>query len=115
MILPFEIVVAAECIRYWDDSTSQAVWYTMFLLAIIIVNIFGVLGYGEEEFWTSLLKLATIVIFMIAALVLVLGGGPSDGQFGSYWGARYVRVSLFLFLADSEQNLVRPWSIQKRI
>ncbi|KIV96965.1 hypothetical protein PV10_00775 [Exophiala mesophila] len=88
VILPFEIVVAAECIRYWDDTTSQAVWYTMFLVAIILVNIFGVLGYGEEEFWTSILKLATIIIFMFVALVLVCGGGPSDGQFGSYWGAR---------------------------
>lgn len=90
VILPFEIVVASECIRYWDDTTSQAVWYTMFLVAIIIINIFGVLGYGEEEFWSSLLKLATIIIFMIAALVLVCGGGPSDGMFGEYWGARLV-------------------------
>ncbi|KIX10157.1 uncharacterized protein Z518_01238 [Rhinocladiella mackenziei CBS 650.93] len=88
VILPFEIVVASECIRYWDDTTSQAVWYSMFLAAIIIVNIFGVLGYGEEEFWSSLLKLATVVIFMITSLVLVLGGGPSDGRYNEYWGAR---------------------------
>lgn len=100
VILPFEIVVASECIRYWDDTTSQAVWYTMFLVAIIIINIFGVLGYGEEEFWSSLLKLATIIIFMIAALVLVCGGGPSDGMFGEYWGARLVHhLSCHLYQA----------------
>ena len=28
------------------------------------------------------------VIFMIIALVLVLGGGPSGGRYDSYWGAR---------------------------
>ena len=60
----------------------------MFLVAIILVNIFGVLGFGEEEFWSSLLKLCTIVIFLITALVLVLGGGPSDGVYNEYWGAR---------------------------
>ncbi len=26
---------------------------------------------------------------MIIAFVLVLGGGPADGQFHEYWGARY--------------------------
>ena len=64
----------------------------MFLIALILINIFGVLGYGEEEFWASALKLAAIVIFMIVALVLILGGGPSDGRYSEYWGARYVRL-----------------------
>lgn len=26
--------------------------------------------------------------FLIASFVFVLGGGPSDGLYGSYWGAR---------------------------
>jgi yeast amino acid transporter len=46
------------------------------------------MGYAEEEFWASCLKLAAIVIFMIIAFVLVLGGGPSSGQYSEYWGAR---------------------------
>jgi amino acid transporter len=58
------------------------------LVAIIIVNIFGSLGYAEEEFWASLLKLSATIIFMIVAIVLVCGGGPDSGQYGSYWGAR---------------------------
>lgn len=28
------------------------------------------------------------VVFMIIALILVLGGGPSGGRYDSYWGAR---------------------------
>jgi amino acid transporter len=58
------------------------------LAAIIIINIFGALGYAEEEFWSSVLKLGAIVVFMVIALVLVCGGGPSDGRYGEYWGAR---------------------------
>ena len=88
VILPFEIVVAAECIKYWDTDTSPAVWYTVFIIVILLVNVFGVLGYGEEEFWASLIKLAAVIIFMITGLVLVLGGGPSSGLYDSYWGAR---------------------------
>lgn len=88
IVLPFEIVVASFCINYWPSGVPVAVWMTLFIVAIIIVNIFGVLGYGEEEFWSSLLKLAAIVIFLFIGLVLVLGGGPSDGLYNEYWGAR---------------------------
>jgi len=55
---------------------------------ILIVNVFGTLGYAEEEFWSSILKLAATVIFMIIALVLVCGGGPAGGRYEDYWGAR---------------------------
>lgn len=65
-----------------------AVWITVFLVVIIIVNIFGTLGYAEEEFWASTLKLIATVVFMIIAFVLVLGGGPSGGRYDAYWGAR---------------------------
>lgn len=58
------------------------------MAAIIIVNIFGALGYAEEEFWSSLLKLCAIIVFMVIALVLVLGGGPEGGRYSEYWGAR---------------------------
>ena len=53
-----------------------------------IVCIFGVLGYAEEEFWVALVKLMTVIIFMIMALIFVLGGGPSNGIYDEYWGAR---------------------------
>jgi amino acid transporter len=52
------------------------------------VNIFGVMGYAEEEFWASTFKLIAICIFLVVALVLVLGGGPSDGDYSTYQGAK---------------------------
>ncbi|EEU36736.1 uncharacterized protein NECHADRAFT_51989 [Fusarium vanettenii 77-13-4] len=61
---------------------------TVFLVVIILINVFGTLGYAEEEFWASLLKLSATLIFMIVAIVLVCGGGPSDGLYHEYWGAR---------------------------
>lgn len=88
IVLPLELTVCGLVVAYWNDSISVAVWITVFLVAIIIVNIFGSIGYAEEEFWSSLLKLAAIVIFMIIALVLVLGGGPSSGRYDEYYGAR---------------------------
>lgn len=52
------------------------------------MNIFGTLGYAEEEFWASTFKLIATVIFMIIAVILICGGGPSRGIYSEYWGAR---------------------------
>lgn len=87
VVLPLEISIAAITVEFWDTGVNVGVWMTVFLLAILIINIFGVLGYGEEEFWASFLKLSAIVIFMIIALILVLGGGP-EPPYDTYWGAR---------------------------
>ncbi|KAF1985217.1 amino-acid permease inda1 [Aulographum hederae CBS 113979] len=88
IVLPLELTVASFTVEYWGTTVNVGVWITVFLVAIILINVFGVLGFGEEEFWSSVLKLAAIVIFMIIALVLVLGGGPSNGLYSEYWGAR---------------------------
>ncbi|ODH46459.1 hypothetical protein GX48_07436 [Paracoccidioides brasiliensis] len=88
IVLPLELTVAAMTIGYWQVDVSIGVWITLFLVAIILINVFGVLGYGEEEFWSSFLKLAAIIIFMIIALICVCGGGPERGLYSKYWGAR---------------------------
>ncbi|KAF2227529.1 amino-acid permease inda1 [Elsinoe ampelina] len=88
IILPLELVVAGLTVNYWGADVNVGIWITIFLLIVIAINAFGVLGYAEEEFWVSLIKLSTIVIFMLMALVFTLGGGPSNGQYSEYWGAR---------------------------
>ncbi|KAF4342160.1 amino-acid permease inda1 [Fusarium beomiforme] len=87
-VLPLELTVCGTVIQYWAPHTSVAIWVSVFLVAIIIINIFGTLGYAEEEFWAALLKLSATVIFMIVAVVLVCGGGPSDGEYSTYQGAK---------------------------
>jgi len=90
IVLPLELNVAAITVHYWPGAqgTSVAVFMTIFWVFIIVINLFGTLGYAEEEFWSSCLKLAATVIFMIIALILVCGGGPSNGLYDEYWGAR---------------------------
>ncbi|KAI9371010.1 amino acid permease/ SLC12A domain-containing protein [Aspergillus egyptiacus] len=88
IIVPLELTVAGLTIEYWQVDISVAVWITVFMVAIILVNIFGSLGYAEEEFWSSCLKLGAIIVFMFIALVLVCGGGPKGGKFDEYYGAR---------------------------
>ncbi|KAJ9637211.1 Amino-acid permease inda1 [Coniosporium apollinis] len=88
IVLPLELTVAGITVEYWQVGINVGVWITIFFLFILLINVFGVLGYGEEEFWASLLKLSAVVTFMLIGLVMVLGGGPDNGIYNEYWGAR---------------------------
>ncbi|TDZ30771.1 Amino-acid permease inda1 [Colletotrichum spinosum] len=91
IVLPLELTVCSFTIQYWNKEISTAVWITVFWVFIIIVNVFGTLGYAEEEFVSSAFKLAATVIFMIVAVVLICGGGPEGGKYDEYWGDRLWR------------------------
>lgn len=47
-------------ITYWHILGSL-----MFLLVVFVLNIFGARSYGEAEYWFSLIKVLTILIFII--------------------------------------------------
>ena len=70
IVLPLELVVAAMTTKYWNEDINVAAWISLFLGVIILINVFGVIGYAEEEFWSSILKLAAIIIFMIIGVIL---------------------------------------------
>jgi amino acid permease len=75
-----ELTVCSISISYCDNHTSPGVWVTVFLLASSVVNIFGTLGYANEEFWASFLKTIATIVFLIIAVVLVKGDGPEHGM-----------------------------------
>ena len=64
VVFPLEIVAAAITVQFWDPSTNPAAWVTIFYSAIVLINLFGVKGYGEAEFVFSLIKVIAIVGFM---------------------------------------------------
>jgi len=89
VVLPLEITAAGITVQYWTESVNIAIWITVFWLAIIAVNLFGTLGYAEEEFWSSCLKLLVIIIFVLAGIVFNCGGGPAGSVYDSYVGGRF--------------------------
>ncbi|WWC61494.1 uncharacterized protein I303_104078 [Kwoniella dejecticola CBS 10117] len=86
--LPLEITVAGSTVQYWTDAVPLAAWITIFFIIIIIAAAFGTLGYAEEEFWSSCLKLGVVIIYIIIGIVCICGGGPAGGDFDTYQGAR---------------------------
>lgn len=87
VILPFELIAAGVTISFWtgnndDDSVSitPAAWITIFLVLIIVINVFGVRGYGEVEFILGAIKVTAVIGFIILGIVINTGGVPTDDR-----------------------------------
>lgn len=48
-VLPFELIAASITIEFWRDDINMGVWVATFLVALALVQIFGVRGYGEGK------------------------------------------------------------------
>ena len=64
IVLPLEIVAASITVDYWGSTISNAAWVAIFLVIIVSINMFGVKGYGEAEFFFSIVKVTAVVGFM---------------------------------------------------
>ncbi|KYK58603.1 amino acid permease [Drechmeria coniospora] len=85
-VLPLEIIAASLTIRYWTYELPNAMFVTMFLVAIMIINLFGVKGYGEAEFTFSIIKVIAVIGFILLGIVLNCGGTPDRGYIGGeFW------------------------------
>ncbi|KAL3228905.1 General amino-acid permease GAP1 [Nakaseomyces bracarensis] len=86
-VLPLEIVAASITVNYWGTNTRYRDGFVaLFWTVIFVINMFGVKGYGEAEFVFSIIKVLTVIGFIIMGLVLDVGGGPEGGYIGGrYW------------------------------
>ncbi|CAG8113020.1 unnamed protein product [Penicillium salamii] len=84
---PNQLSALALIIKYWTgDRISPAVWITIALLVVLVINFISVKAFGEFEFWLSSVKIIVMVGAIILLLVLALGGGPSAERTGfRYW------------------------------
>ncbi|TGJ82718.1 hypothetical protein E0Z10_g6042 [Xylaria hypoxylon] len=84
--LPLEIISASIVTTYWNSDLNKAVFVTIFLLAIVGINLCGVKGYGEAEFIFAIIKVIAVIGFILLGIVLNIGGPPGEGYIGGrYW------------------------------
>lgn len=84
--LPLEILAGAYTISYWNESLPKAIFVAIFLITIVLINLFGIKAYGEAEFVFSIVKVTAIIGFILLAIVINIGGQPDSGYIGGmYW------------------------------
>lgn len=83
LVTSVDVIVASNVITYWDFFSffSPLTWSIIFLVIIFLLNVFTVKVFGEAEFWLSLIKVATIIIFIILTFLMIFGilGGEYYG------------------------------------
>ncbi|RDL36249.1 General amino-acid permease GAP1 [Venustampulla echinocandica] len=85
-VMPIEIIAGALTIRYWNQTLDSALFVTIFLLTVVMINLMGVKGYGEAEFLFSTIKVTAIIGFILITIVINIGGAPHEGYIGGkYW------------------------------
>lgn len=83
---PAELTACATIINFWHPDVNPAVWYSIFIVIIAILNFSGVRWYGESEVAFACLKILMIIGLIIAGIVVDLGGGPRGDRIGfRYW------------------------------
>jgi amino acid transporter len=58
--LPAELSAAAVLINYWNKEVNNAVWITMCLIVVVIINALGAGAYGEAEFIFASIKVRIV-------------------------------------------------------
>jgi amino acid transporter len=67
--LPAELSAAAVLINYWNKEVNNAVWITMCLIVVVIINALGAGAYGEAEFIFASIKVRVVSPVFPATLI----------------------------------------------
>ncbi|KAH7107279.1 dicarboxylic amino acid permease [Auriculariales sp. MPI-PUGE-AT-0066] len=86
IVTPNNINAAGVVIRYWTSSVHMAIWMSIFIVFIFVINLLGVRVFGELEFWFSSLKVLTLIGLLFMSIIIDLGGNPHHDRIGfRYW------------------------------
>ena len=68
-----DISTAALLIQYWLPNTPGWVWSLLVLVVIFLINALTVSAFGEAEFWLALIKVVTVIVFLVIGLAMICG------------------------------------------
>ncbi|XBW37514.1 hypothetical protein QEN19_003097 [Hanseniaspora menglaensis] len=96
VVLPLEIVSASITVNYWGTPKKYRDGFVaLFWVVIVVINLFGVKGYGEAEFVFSIIKVTCVLGFIICGIALVCGAR------GNYIGGTYWQHPYGAFVGDT--------------
>lgn len=76
-----ELVAAGLVMKFWLPDVPMWIWSVIFLAILFIINALSARAYGEGEFWFALIKVVTVIVFLVVGVAMILGilGGESPG------------------------------------
>jgi len=85
LTIPAELSASAIIVKFWlPKGSTFPVWVVpvIIILVMVAINLAGVKAYGEMEYWFSILKVCTIIMFIICGILVDTGaiGGTKYGM-----------------------------------
>ncbi|PVZ13673.1 lysine:proton symporter, AAT family [Pseudomonas sp. URIL14HWK12:I9] len=77
-----DLVAVQLVMAYWFPGVPGAAWSALFLALMFGLNAVSVKGFGESEYWFSLIKVVAVVAFIVTGIAMLLGiiqGGEHAG------------------------------------
>ncbi|MFE1630933.1 amino acid permease [Brevibacillus reuszeri] len=76
-----ELSAAALIMKFWFPDTPSIMWSALFLVLMFCLNLLSVKSYGESEYWFALIKVVTVIVFIIIGVLMIFGimGGEAVG------------------------------------
>ncbi|HYT24076.1 MAG TPA: amino acid permease [Candidatus Polarisedimenticolia bacterium] len=71
-----EVTAVAIYFAFWFPSIPQWIWVVGVSIGLVALNALQVARFGEFEYWFALIKVLTILVFIVVGLGLILGLGP---------------------------------------
>ncbi|EFM45549.1 amino acid permease [Mobiluncus mulieris] len=68
-----ELSASALVMKYWLPETPGWIWSGLFLTILFVINALSARAYGEGEFWFALIKVITVVVFLVVGIAMILG------------------------------------------
>src|SRR5579863_2398155 len=75
MIVGSEVVAAAIYCKFWFPHMPAPIWIAGFSIALVLINTLSIEDFGSIEYWFAMIKVVTIVAFLILGAMLLFGIG----------------------------------------
>jgi lysine-specific permease len=77
-----DLVAAQLVMAYWFPDVPGWIWSAGFLTITFLLNALSARAFGEAEYWFALIKVVTVVVFIITGVLMLMGiiaGGETGG------------------------------------
>src|ERR1700719_3087068 len=72
-----ELVASATYLAYWFPSVPALFWVVIFSALLLLINLRSVGNYARFEYWFAMIKVVTILAFVVLGAALLLSGRVS--------------------------------------
>ncbi len=80
--LAAELVAGSLIVRFWFPDSNPSLWAMGFLALLMALNLLTVKAYAEAEYWFAGIKVATVLIFLVVGVLMILGMLGSQSAVG---------------------------------